>query len=430
MATTPEEHLEVRQQTLGKKAHDGVIHTDDCRRITELVSAYDPDDLTVPTPDGESTKAPGTLEGYVNRLMQVAEYIHLSEADADDINRLMTKLRNGMGFEKDKRAKSTVRVLQSHARRFYEYHDDLGVDKDDISMFDQKDTAVDPRDMLTREEIQAVKDTVEHPRDNAIVHLLLYTGMRNTALRSLRVRDVDVEDGVYYLNSDASGLKNADENGGARPLLGAKAAVRDWLKYHPDPDPDHYLITGKPGYSTVDPTSQVSRTTITRVMQQVDEKTDIDKPLNPHALRHNFVTICKRDYEIPDETVKYLIGHSQESRVMETTYSHLSDQDHIERAEVAFGIREDDDSGSPLTPDVCDICGASLGPTAKACEACGAAYTPDAHNTQQRLQDDMKESYKQTDPEDTDTQEKLDTLDTLLDDPEVKTALLEKLGEK
>jgi len=42
----------------------------------------------------------------------------------------------------------------------------------------------------------------------------------------------------------------------------------------------------------------------------------------------------------------------------------------------------------------------------------------------------MKESYKQTDPEDTDTQEKLDTLDDLLDDPKVKTALLEKLGEE
>jgi integrase/recombinase XerD len=429
MATTPDEHYQVRQETLGKKARDGIIRTDDCRRIIELAFAYDENQLSIPTPDDESTREPGTLEGYINRLMQIAQYVHLSEADADEINRAMTKLRNGLDFKKDKRAKSTIRVLQSHCRRFYAYHDDLGVDKDDISMYDQEDTSVDPRDMLTREEIKAMKDAVEHPRDNAIVHLLLYTGMRNTALRSLRVEDIDIENGVYYLNTDASGLKNADENGGARPLLGAKAAVRDWLKYHPDPEPEHYLITGKPGYSVVDATRQVSRTTITRVMQQVDEKTDINKPLNPHALRHNFVTICKRDYEIPDETVKYLIGHSQESRVMETTYAHLSDQDHIERAEVAFGIREEQ-TESPLTPDVCDVCGASLDPNAKACSSCGAAFTPDAHSTQQRLQDDMKESYKQTDPEDTDTQEKIDTLDNLLDDPEVKAALLEKLGEE
>lgn len=429
MATTPVEHYEVRQQTLGEKARNGIIHTEDCRRITELAFAYDENRLSVPTPDDESTREPGTLEGYINRLMHIAQYVQLSTADADDINRTMTKLRNGIDFHKDKRAKSTIRVLQSHCRRFYAYHGDLGVDKDDISMYNQEDTSVDPCDMLTREEIQQVKDAVEHPRDNAIVHLLLYTGMRNTALRSLRVKDVDIESGVYYLNSDASGLKNADKNGGARPLLGAKAAVRDWLKYHPEPEPENYLITGKPSYSVVDPTRQVSWTTITRVMQQVDEKTDIDKPLNPHALRHNFVTICKRDYEIPDETVKYLIGHAQESRVMETTYAHLSDQDHIERAEVAFGIREDD-SDSPLTPDVCDVCGASLDPNAKACAACGVAFTPDAHSTQQQIQSGIKDSYRETDPEDADTMHKLDTLDELLDDPEVKQVLLEKLGEK
>lgn len=398
MATTPEEHYRVRQETLGKKARDGEIHTDDCRRITELAFAYDEDRLSIPTPDDESTKAVGTLEGYINRLMNIAEYVHLSEADADEINRTMTKLRNGLDFDKDKRAKSTVRVLQSHCRRFYAYHDDLGVDKDDISMFDQEDTSVDPRDMLTREEIQQVKDAVDHPRDNAIIHLLLYTGMRNTALRSLRVKDVDVENGVYYLNADASGLKNADENGGARPLLGAKAAVRDWLKYHPDPEPEKYLITGKPNYSTVDPTRQVSRTTITRVLRQVDDETDIDKPLHPHALRHNFVTICKRDYEIPDETVKYLIGHSQESRVMETTYAHLSDQDHIERAEVAFGIREED-TDSPLTPDVCDVCGASLGPEDKACASCGAAYTPDAHTAQEKMENKAMRGMREADSE-------------------------------
>jgi integrase/recombinase XerD len=417
MATTPGEHYEVRQQTLGKKARDGIIHVDDCRRITELAFAYDEDRLAVPTPEDESPKEPGTLEGYINRLMQVAQYIHLSEGDANGVNRIMTKLRKGHDFEKEERAKSTIRVLQSHCRRFYAYHDDLGVDKDDISLYSSESTSVDPRDMLTREEIQQVKDAVEHPRDNAIVHMLLYTGIRNTALRSLRVGDIDIENGVYHLNTEASGLKNADKNGGARPLLGAKGAVRDWLKYHPDPEDGHFLITGKPGYSTVDPARQVSRTTISRVMQQVDEKTNIDKPLNPHALRHNFVTIAKRDYEMPDETVKYLIGHSQESRVMETTYAHLSDQDHIERAERAFGIR-DDEPDSPLTPDVCDICGHSVKPDAKACRNCGSVFTPDAHAAKKQVEDDLWDSKGEAETDD--EEEAVDKLKALLkENPEL-----------
>jgi hypothetical protein len=42
----------------------------------------------------------------------------------------------------------------------------------------------------------------------------------------------------------------------------------------------------------------------------------------------------------------------------------------------------------------------------------------------------MKESYKQTDPSDTGTMDKLDRLDKLLKDPEVEAALLEKLNEE
>lgn len=38
----------------------------------------------------------------------------------------------------------------------------------------------------------------------------------------------------------------------------------------------------------------------------------------------------------------------------------------------------------------------------------------------------MKDSYREADPEDSDTMEKVDKLDELLDDPDVKAALLEE----
>ena len=57
-------------------------------------------------------------------------------------------------------------------------------------------------------------------------------------------------------------------------------------------------------------------------------------------------------------------------------------------------------------------------------------FAPNARAAQEQIQGDMTQSYKKPDPENTDTQEKLDTLNELLDDPKVKTALLEKLGEE
>ena len=162
-------------------------------------------------------------------------------------------------------------------------------------------------------------------------------------------------------------------------------------------------------------------------LRKIADRAGVDKPPNPHNFRHYFVTTCKRDYGMDDATIKHLIGHGQGSRIMETTYQHLNDEDHIEAAEVAAGIREEEDE-SPLTPQVCPTCAEQLDPGAKACPGCGTVFAPNAKTVEDEIQDDMKQSYKQTDPEDTDTQEKLDTLDNLLDDPEVKTALLEKLG--
>jgi predicted amidophosphoribosyltransferase len=63
---------------------------------------------------------------------------------------------------------------------------------------------------------------------------------------------------------------------------------------------------------------------------------------------------------------------------METTYAHLSEQDHIDHAEYKMGIKEREKE-SPLTPPSCPRCGEPLSDDAKACAKCGMLFTPDAH---------------------------------------------------
>lgn len=149
--------------------------------------------------------------------------------------------------------------------------------------------------------------------------------------------------------------------------------------------------------------------------------------MNPHAKRYNFVTICKWDYDLDNDTIKWLIGHPKDSRVMETTYSHLSDKDFADNAEGAFGLKQEENR-STLTPQQC-TCGATIEANARACSNCGIIFTPDALTAQSVAGGHENESSKQTDSEDPDTQGKLDMLDDLLEDPDVKAALLEKLNE-
>jgi len=437
--TTPRQKYRESKQTLRRASESGSVAEADADRIVQLTAAFDEEDMTESLPangdraEDTKSKKPNTLRYWVHSLKRIAERSDtaLVDADADTINQLMTDMRSGTHpqVKDDGLSNNTIRNYQGCIRRFYRYHTNLDVDPSDVVLISGDDTHVDDRDMLTKEEIDSIREAATHPRDLAIFDLLLYTGQRNTAIRSLRIRDIDLENRVYYLNQDADGLKGAEENGSKRPLLGAVGALREWLRYHPDSDnPDAYLITGKPRYSDVDPETMVSRNTLQYAMKQLKKKAEVDKPMHPHAVRHNFVTIAKREYSMDDATVKHLIGHTPDSDVMETTYSHLSDEDHIRAAEEAAGIREPEEESS-LSPDVCH-CGEPLPQGAKACPRCGTVYTPDAKSAQEQIDKDMKDSYKQTSPEDTEAMDLLDALDELRKDPEIEALLREKMSEE
>jgi integrase len=392
--TDPRQKYREAKEGLRRAVERGTVSEADSEAILELTAAYDEQDMGVPLPSegdhAEDTKhkEANTLKYWAVYLKRIAERmdVELTEATAEEVNDLMTAMGKGdhSNVKDSGLANNSIRNYQGVARRFYRYHN-FGVDPEDIMMITGDDTHVDDRDMLSPEEIDRIRKAADHPRDLAIFDLLLYTGQRNTAIRSLRIRDVDLDEGVYYLNGDAEGLKGADETGKKRPLLGAVGSIREWLRYHPDAEnPDAYLITGKPRYTNVDPEKMVSRNTLGYAMKGLKEMAEIDKPMNPHNIRHNFVTISKREYNLSDATVKWLIGHRPDSQVMETTYAHLSDEDRIKEAEIGAGIRDPDTENKSLSPEICH-CGEPLPPDARACPRCGTVYAPDAQAVKQQV---------------------------------------------
>lgn len=431
MATTPRDKLSARFQTFDEYVEDDEIDDDTADAIRELIHAYDGENVMVAKPTGEKNREPSTLMSWLYRLAVFARYRDLTTATADELNGDVQTMLDGTHphVNDEGLTQGTLRSYQAALRKFYGYHD-FAVSPDDLPLYDKSDTSIDPNDMLTREEIQEARQAAGNPRDRAVFDLLLYTGQRREAVRTLRIKDVDVQGGTYRLNPEVDGLKGASDRNGKRPLLGAKGTLQNWLEYHPAPDePDAYLITARPSYAAVDPFKPVSGETIRRVMEVIKSKTEIRKPMHPHAMRHNFVTIAKRDHNLADDTIKYLIGHDAASRVMETTYAHLSGDDHIERAETAWGIREPDED-SAFTPDVCNVCHSPLGANAKACERCGTVYTPDAKAVVDDIDDDVKQSLSTTDPGDDQMLDRIEALDELLEDPAIRAALLDRIDAK
>lgn len=423
---------EPEQQPKGPRNLRGDVSEEDYTLICELLDAFDkdvPGKVFRANGNGRETKESKTLANYTARFRLIATEIDggLLNQTTDSINDIMATLASGEAeiAPDDGYSKGTIGQYQSALKAFYRYHDGHEVDPEAIPVFASPETSIDDRDMFSLDEIQAMRDAIDSPRERCLFELLCYTGQRIRAIQTLRIKDIDLDDSVMYLNESVEGLKGSQ---GKRPLLGAEAYVRQWLDYHPTGEPEDYLITPK-ATGGGQPGGMLTQDTIRYHLRKYADKAEIEKDVHPHIFRHYFTTIAKRDYDLDDAYIKHLRGDSPGSNVMETTYRHLSDNDAIEHADAKFNGREPE-TESPLTPEQCGTCGVILEPNAKACSNCGMVLTPDAKSAEDQIRGDMKESYREAGREgDMAAFDDIESVDELLEQPEVKQALIEKLQE-
>lgn len=424
----------------GREEHfPGYQDPEDGERMLSMADAYDADNFTVDPPSGQQTKSRTTLKNYLTGLKKVAVHVELTNTTTDELNVLMQAFRDG-GVDNVKDGGITngsVRVYQNALRQFYYVYDDIGVDPGDIALASTDQSTVDPAEMLTREEIQAIREAAECLRDTALFDFLLYTGQRNTATRSLRIKDLDLKNSRFRLNAEATGLKNAEKNGKWRDMLLSGATVRQYLNTeHPAPDdPEAYVFVGRPKYGGPDPFTMLDVTTVGAIIGRLADRAAEEvpsiasKPTYPHALRHNFVTIALRR-DMHEQTIKHQIGHGPESTVMETTYAHLKDSDHIREARDAFDL-ETEPAESELTPEVCPQCGENPPENARMCPWCGLGYTPDAKEFVESVEDTVHDSYRAVDiqRDDAELLSTVQVVDDLLDDPAFRQFILDHKNE-
>lgn len=366
-ANAPDERL---QQELDRLAEADIPEAD--REAIEATVA-DLNDYNQPNTRPSKT----TKSGYCKNLRLLSKYADapLTDMDADGLNATMSEIADDKGW-----SDSTVAQYQSALKALGAY---LGYDREDIDIDSTPRSGgqVDPRSVMTPEQFHAIRENAANMRDRAIIDLLGYTGQRVRVIQTLRIRDVDPEEGIWFM-PDAEGLKGAEKVGKKRPLLGARKSVQEWTQMHPTGDRDDYLITAMPHGPNGDVGGQISRQTIARRVRQAAERAGIDTdetPVNPHAFRHFFVTVAKEQYDMDDSTVKFLIGHGEGSNVMATTYRHLSDEYHVQKAKADFGLEMDDDDGG-FAPPVCPTCGTPVPPDAEECPTptCGEVFVPEA----------------------------------------------------
>jgi integrase len=446
MATTPRDRLENEKNRIRSLPDEAYCSQEHAEALLEFGEALDSEKVRHKYHDESGnvkTLKPRSIDRYLSCLrLCIKGGLDIFNATAAEFNDHMDKLH-----DVDGKAKTTVQGYQAAGEAFYRYHDHLGVDPDDINHYGERsEPRHDERDMFTPEDIkalrQAVGETKTTTRNRALLELLIFTGQRIGALVTLRIGDIEFEDGNHgyiYLNEDYDkengGLKGALNRGKKRPMFGATKYVRDWIQYHPkggdDPDPDAWLFIGDPSHWKTDPNDHWAKVSADHVLRRIGEYADIDKPVNAHNFRHYCATVLYRDYDLDRDTIRMLLGHVRGSSALEEVYSHLFEDDYIQRAEERMGYREKEER-NPFTPETCPTCGNLLGDSDKACSNCGSVFTPDAESIVIDDSDErIRESYQQAEgPEQLEqVQAADDVLSSIKDDPELKSALVDELKE-
>jgi len=288
---------------------------------------------------------------------------------------------------------------------------------------------------LTEAEVTALREAATHPREKALIDFLSDTGARINVVCNLRRKDVDLENEppTFTPNPNAKdGYKGVEIK--RYPIHYCEQSLRRWMnKNHHDEHDDAPLFPVKIGYDADDRQNMAMHPqTAFDAIKSLAEKTDVDPDrVSPHAFRHAAVRRMKRDpdFNFDWETVKMRTAWSDRAfESMKELYGALGEDEQLEYFADRAGRETDDDADESL-PSVyreCRSCGEENRRDARYCDRCGKALT-DEDTVDDATADDVKESYAVAD--DADTVEKVQAIESLLGDPDVKEAFAEHLHD-
>ncbi|WP_058828112.1 site-specific integrase [Haloferax sp. Q22] len=355
-----------------------------------------------------------TLLRNTQRLKIVAQEVEkpFDEMDKSDVKAVIVWLHNRDYTDE------TVDTYKTVIKTFWGWLKDAGKDEtpEEVKWIQltngngNGDTL--PKDLLTKDEIEAQVDAAKNPRDKALIYMLYETGARIGELIDLTVGDIeDRKHGKKVVIDGKTGARRL-------PLVESVPHINNWLNKHPNPE------KGAPLWCKIQQGSgddQLGYRYIReKILQKNMERAGIDKPSNPHHYRHSRASHLAT--ELKEAQLCEWFGWVQGSDVP-ARYVHLSGRDIDNAYDQMHGLYEpDEDEDTPSVVE-CWRCEELNEPNARYCGRCGAPLDDDAQSFNEQVEEDITADYRETDPEDIDTLEAIDTINELIQRPDVKAIL-------
>lgn len=261
-----------------------------------------------------------TLGAYRRDLKTYAQWLaqeqglDLSAAQHSDLMAYM-----GYLLRQKKSARSSARFL-SCVRGFYRYHLREGNILEDPSLdIDSPKLGRPLPKSLSEDDVERLlaapsEDTAIEFRDRCMLELLYACGLRVTELVSLKLSQLNLNQGVVRVFGKGSKERLVPVGEEAlRWLLRYMAEMRPELV---DSQSSDVLFPSKRG-------SQMTRQTFWHRIKLYAARAGISKPLSPHTLRHAFAThLLNHGADL--RVVQLLLGHSDLSTTQ--IYTHVAKQ--------------------------------------------------------------------------------------------------------
>ncbi|MFP3871319.1 MAG: tyrosine-type recombinase/integrase [Candidatus Aenigmatarchaeota archaeon] len=348
----------------------------------------------------------------LQHLKKIAENIdfEFEEATEEDI-------KEAVAWIKDRDlADSTKRDYKVVLKRFYKWIGNGEYPKcvSWINTTSKQKNGSLPEDMLTEEDIQELIDHAQHPRDKALISLLWETGARIGELIDLKVGSFeDHKHGFKVVISGKTGPRRL-------LLISSVPHVKNWLNSHPHGDDSEAWLWVNVGNTNFG--AKMQYRSVLKMLKETKRKSDVDKPVNPHAFRHSRATYLANQFTESQlcEWMGWVQGSDQAQ-----TYVHLSGRDMDSSYARLHGIEEEtEDTTSKLAPSNCPRCGEEVPPNADFCHNCAFALSRESFKEVEKTEEELS---KKTEELEESVSKKF--IEEIANNPELKKLFKEAMKE-
>ena len=220
-----------------------------------------------------------------------------------------------------------------------------------------------PEELITLDEVKALVEAAENPRDKAMFLTLYESGARVGELLNMKIKHVQFDKyGALIMLNGKTGMRRIR-------LIASVPAISAWLNAHPfKKDPEAWLWCS---LATNYYGKRLSYALFDRILKRTVKKAGIKKKIHSHLFRHSRATELAKN--LTEAQLCQVMGWVQGSK-QAATYVHLSQRDTDKAILSMYGLleKEEKEKGR-LVAIKCPRCGHDNYPGARFCYYCGMA---------------------------------------------------------